>query len=58
MLCSAQLMESKELAVTTKDLEHLCQLVEVTDGGPAWQQMMDKSMPGFSYRAWKREPEV
>jgi len=58
MLYSAQVMESEQLAVAKEDLEHLCQLVEVTDGGPVWQQMMDKSMPGFTYRAWKRELEV
>lgn len=44
--------------MTSEDLKHLFQIVEVTDGGPAWQQMMDKTMPGFTYRAWKREPKV
>lgn len=58
MGCSAQVKESEELAVTTEDLGHLWQLVEEKDGGPAWQQMMDKTMPRFTYRAWKREPEV
>lgn len=51
-------MENEELAVASNDLEHLWQLVNVTDGGPVWHQMMDKSMPGFNYRAWKREPEM
>ena len=31
---SGQLMKNEELAVTAEDLEHLCQLAEVTDGGP------------------------
>ncbi|ONK71728.1 uncharacterized protein A4U43_C04F11750 [Asparagus officinalis] len=55
---SAQVVEKEERAVTSEDLKHLFQLVEVTDGGPAWQQMMNKTMPGFAYRAWKREPET
>ncbi|KAJ6829160.1 uncharacterized protein M6B38_360140 [Iris pallida] len=49
--------ESDGLAVTAEDFEHLCQLVQVRDGGPEWQPMMEKSMAGYSYRAWKREPE-
>ncbi|KAM0935055.1 putative START domain-containing protein [Dioscorea sansibarensis] len=54
------LMKSKvpELAVTSQDLDHLCKLVEMTDGGPAWHQMMDKSLPNMSYQAWRREPET
>lgn len=47
-----------ELAVTSEDLDHLCKLVEMTDGGPSWHQMMDKSLPNMSYQAWRREPEV
>ncbi|MQL86680.1 hypothetical protein Taro_019216 [Colocasia esculenta] len=46
------------LAVTAGDLEYLSQLVEVTDGGPAWQQMMDRSLPNMCYQAWRRDPEV
>ncbi|KAH7686781.1 START domain-containing proteins involved in steroidogenesis/phosphatidylcholine transfer protein [Dioscorea alata] len=54
------LMKSKvpELAVTSEDLDHLCKLVEMTDGGPSWHQMMDKSLPTMSYQAWRREPET
>ena len=40
------------------DLEHLCKLVEVKDGGPAWIQMMDRSTPTMNYQAWRRDPEV
>ncbi|XP_008785106.2 stAR-related lipid transfer protein 7, mitochondrial-like [Phoenix dactylifera] len=50
--------ESEKLAVTEEDLEHLCQLVEVTDGGPVWHKMMDRSLPSMSYQAWRRDPKV
>ncbi|KAG0460632.1 hypothetical protein HPP92_020929 [Vanilla planifolia] len=46
------------LAVTSEDLKHLSDLVEATDDGPAWIQMMDKTMPNMSYKAWRRDPEV
>lgn len=44
--------------VNSDDLEHLCRLVEVKDGGPAWIQMMDRSTATMSYQAWRRDPEV
>lgn len=44
--------------VNGDDLEHLCRLVEVKDGGPAWIQMMEKSVPTMSYQAWRRDPET
>lgn len=44
--------------MTTEDLGYLSQLVETTDGGREWTQMMDKSLPTMSYRAWRRDPEV
>ncbi|XP_072984478.1 uncharacterized protein [Typha latifolia] len=47
-----------ELAVTGEDLEHLCRLVEVRDGGPAWLKMMEKSLPNMRYQAWRRDPET
>ena len=50
--------KSEEVAVTEEDLEHLIQLVEVTDGGPMWHQMMDRSLPNMSYQAWRRDPKV
>ena len=46
------------LAVTTEDLDYLSRLVEVTDGGPTWRQMMDKSVPNMYYQAWQRDLEV
>lgn len=51
-------MESKKLAVTGEDLENLSKLVEVTDGGPLWHKMMDRTLPSMSYEAWRRDPEV
>ncbi|KAL4187283.1 hypothetical protein AMTRI_Chr09g18210 [Amborella trichopoda] len=47
-----------EPVVTTEDLEHLCQLLEVKDGGPAWIHMMDRSTPTMNYQAWRRDPET
>lgn len=44
--------------VTEDDLQYLSKLVEVTDGGPDWIQMMDRSTPTMSYQAWRRDPEV
>lgn len=49
---------SEKLAVTEEDLQHLFRLVEVTDGGPEWHKMMDKSLPNMRYQAWRRDPEV
>ncbi|XP_030453952.2 uncharacterized protein LOC115675439 [Syzygium oleosum] len=40
------------------DLEHICRLVEVTDGGPAWIHMMDRSTSTMSCQAWHRDPET
>ncbi|XP_042480136.1 uncharacterized protein LOC122061037 [Macadamia integrifolia] len=58
-ICSSlQLKSEKSVLVTGEDLEHLCQLVEVKDGGPAWIQMMDRSTPNMSYQAWRRDPET
>lgn len=50
--------DGEKSAVTEKDLQHLCQLVEMTDGGPAWRKMMEKSLPNMSYQAWQRDPQV
>ncbi|KAG0498831.1 hypothetical protein HPP92_003522 [Vanilla planifolia] len=48
--------ENEELAVTLDDLRYLDALVDMTDGGPAWIQMMDRSLPKMSYKAWRRDP--
>ncbi|KAJ0968753.1 hypothetical protein J5N97_021630 [Dioscorea zingiberensis] len=50
--------KGETLAVTWEDLDHLCKLVEVRDGGPVWHQMMEKSLPNMSYQAWRRDPET
>lgn len=57
--CSSSQNE-RELSslVGEDDLEHICRLVEVTDGGPAWVQMMDRSTPTMGYQAWRRDPET
>lgn len=49
---------SRKLAVMDEDLEYLHRLVELTDGGPVWLPMMERSLPSFSYQAWRRDPEV
>ncbi|CAL1386636.1 unnamed protein product [Linum trigynum] len=54
---SSQLGKGKTSIVSTDDLQYLCKLVEVKDGGPAWIQMMDRSTPTMSYQAWRRDPE-
>ncbi|KAJ7965251.1 StAR-related lipid transfer protein [Quillaja saponaria] len=57
--CSASsLNEETSNAVIEEDLEHLCQLVEVKDGGLPWIQMMDRSTPTMSYQAWRRDPKI
>ncbi|XP_062147672.1 uncharacterized protein LOC133856627 [Alnus glutinosa] len=56
--CSmSQHQEEKPNAVTEEDLEHLCQLVEMKDGGPPWIRMMDRAAPNMSYQAWRRDPD-
>lgn len=49
--------DNKELAVNSDDLQYLSALVETTDGGPAWIQMLEKNLPAMSYQAWRRDPE-
>ncbi|GMH08827.1 hypothetical protein Nepgr_010667 [Nepenthes gracilis] len=57
--CSSLQLKGEEHAVVTEDdLRHLYRLVEVKDGGPSWIQMMDRSTPTMSYRAWRRDPET
>ncbi|XP_011038005.1 PREDICTED: uncharacterized protein LOC105135031 [Populus euphratica] len=55
---SSKMKKQKPDLVMEDDLEHLSKLVEVTDGGPAWIQMMDRSTPTMSYQAWRRDPET
>ncbi|KAJ4950913.1 hypothetical protein NE237_027745 [Protea cynaroides] len=55
---SSQVESEKSVVVTGEDLQHLCQLVEVKDGGPAWIQMMDRSTPNMRYQAWRRDRET
>ncbi|KAJ8650259.1 hypothetical protein MRB53_003282 [Persea americana] len=54
----SKIEENEKVLLTKEDLEHMCQLVEERDEGPAWQQMMERSMPNMRYQAWKREPKT
>lgn len=57
--CSSNSPEpGKSDAVTSEDVEHLCQLVEGRDGGPVWTQILDRSTPTMLYQAWHRDPKV
>ncbi|PSS32952.1 StAR-related lipid transfer protein like [Actinidia chinensis var. chinensis] len=55
---SSQLKKEEGVVVTQEDLEHLCHLVDRTDGGPPWKHVMDRSTPNMSYQAWQRDPET
>lgn len=59
-MCSALIVkeEIKKDAVTTEDLVRFMKLLDGTDGGPTWQPMMEKSITGMTYQAWRREVEV
>uniref|UniRef100_A0A5B7AW92 START domain-containing protein n=1 Tax=Davidia involucrata TaxID=16924 RepID=A0A5B7AW92_DAVIN len=56
--CSSSQLKREGSVVTVDDIEHLCQLVEEKDGGPAWIQMMQRSTPNMYYQAWRRDPET
>lgn len=56
--CSSPVAGTQKLAVSGDDLVHLWRLVEERDGGPLWHQMMDKTLPSMSYKAWRRDTEV
>ncbi|KAL2237875.1 uncharacterized protein LOC105164409 [Sesamum indicum] len=55
---SSKSENEKSSLVNEDDLRHLHRLVEEKDGGPAWIQMMDRSIPNMSYQAWRRDPET
>ncbi|PSS04499.1 StAR-related lipid transfer protein like [Actinidia chinensis var. chinensis] len=55
---SSQLEKEEGVVVTQEDLEHLCHLVDRTDGGPPWKHMMERSTPNMRYQAWQRDPET
>ncbi|XP_044486285.1 uncharacterized protein LOC123211549 [Mangifera indica] len=54
----SSLQRQNTVVVTEDDLEHLCRLVEVKDGGPSWIHMMDRSTQTMRYQAWQRDPET
>ncbi|GMJ10926.1 membrane related protein CP5 [Hibiscus trionum] len=55
---SSHISKENSSFVTNEDLEHLCNLVEEKDGGPAWIHMMDCSTPTMYYQAWQRDLEA
>ncbi|KAF6136253.1 hypothetical protein GIB67_001662 [Kingdonia uniflora] len=42
-------------SVGDDDIKHLCKLVEIKDGGPAWIHMMNRSTTNMTYQAWRRD---
>lgn len=59
LYASSSELEGENLKVVNEDdLEYICKLVEEKDGGPAWIQMMDRSISNMSYQAWRRDSEV
>ncbi|KAG0560216.1 hypothetical protein KC19_10G163100 [Ceratodon purpureus] len=50
--------ETKKEVVTVEDLARFMKMLDCTDGGPTWQPLMEKSVPGMAYQAWRREPEM
>ncbi|KAH9322698.1 hypothetical protein KI387_017337 [Taxus chinensis] len=52
------LVGKEQAAVTHEDLKNLCHLLEIKDGGPAWQEIMNRSTPTMTYQAWRYEPET
>ncbi|PRQ60577.1 putative START-like domain-containing protein [Rosa chinensis] len=56
--CTSQMNEKKSNVVAQEDVENLCRLVDMKDGGPAWIHMMDRSTPTMAYQAWRRDPKI
>jgi hypothetical protein len=50
--------KNKKEVLTDEDLARFMTLLDSKDGGPTWQTMMDKSIPGMTYQAWRRDVEV
>ena len=40
------------------DFEDLRRLLQGKDGGLPWVLMMERSAPGFTCQAWRRDPQV
>ncbi|CAL9008942.1 unnamed protein product [Prunus brigantina] len=55
---TSQLNEEKSNVVTEEDLDLLCTLVDMKDGGPTWIRMMERSTPTMNYQGWCRDPEI
>jgi hypothetical protein len=59
-MCSALVVkeEIKKEVVAVEDLARFMKMLDCTDGGPTWEPLMEKSVPGMTYQAWRRDPEV
>ncbi|KAG6550425.1 hypothetical protein Mapa_008388 [Marchantia paleacea] len=47
---------NNDWAVTTEDLVEFCNKIEAQDGGPKWNELMERSTDGMFYQAWRRDP--
>eukprot|EP01018_Ginkgo_biloba_P010598 Gb_26664 [translate_table: standard] len=52
------LLGKDQAVVTHEDLENLCYMLKVKDGGSAWQPIMDRKTSTMNYQAWRHEPET
>ncbi|KAL6127299.1 hypothetical protein ACLB2K_075340 [Fragaria x ananassa] len=55
---TSQMNEKKSDVVAQEDVEHLCRLVDMKDGGPSWIHMTDRSTPTMTNQAWRRDPKI
>eukprot|EP00250_Pteridium_aquilinum_P014154 c21813_g1_i1 orf=815-2122(+) len=44
-------------AVDKDDLRELYRMYHYQDGGFPWEPMMERAIPGMTYRAWRRDPQ-
>ncbi|KAL2609847.1 hypothetical protein R1flu_028420 [Riccia fluitans] len=47
---------NNDWALTTEDLVEFCNRIECQDGGPKWNELMERSTEGMFYQAWRRDP--
>ena len=44
--------------VGDEDLRQLYLKFHKKDGGLTWELLMERSVPGMNYQAWRRDPQV
>eukprot|EP00250_Pteridium_aquilinum_P010289 c19271_g1_i1 orf=257-1570(-) len=44
-------------AIQNEDLREFYQKLHYKDGGPPWEFLMEHSIPGMAYQAWRRDPQ-